>query len=453
MMNDLFKLAMQGVKQKSKLTVLMIVNLVIGITLLLTMSTTVTLGSSTPLASKAENVINVSLNFMDAEFNIQNIFRYPPMTYQDAEQLKNAQLALKHLSFNYDTRFVIAPEHDGLARPIVATASATDKDYFKILDVNFIYGGPWDESQTDSDVIVIDKKVNDQLFASENSIGNMVKVNNQLLKVVGVMDLSHFKNRFQNKRFSNRYNDLAALPLATAERINAQRSGRIPCQTKDEENRNSYREFDIQGLKSAECGYLTVWAELDDENAEKQLAGLNNWSRNYVKQQNKQGRFPHADKYKLTSLKTLSDENSRFMRWEQVYLQFAYLLFAISLVNTVGILLAKYQAKTKLVSLYRALGANRLYVIKIHLIEISIIALAAIFLGIAMAHLGLELMFQVSMYQMDYSADPSLVKHLYSMDYHFVLKAGVFIYSAIIVAGLYPVIRISGVSPAAQLRG
>ena len=33
-MKDLFQLALQGVKQKGKLTILMIVNLVIGITLL-----------------------------------------------------------------------------------------------------------------------------------------------------------------------------------------------------------------------------------------------------------------------------------------------------------------------------------------------------------------------------------------------------------------------------------
>jgi ABC-type antimicrobial peptide transport system permease subunit len=57
------------------------------------------------------------------------------------------------------------------------------------------------------------------------------------------------------------------------------------------------------------------------------------------------------------------------------------------------------------------------------------------------------------MYQMDYSADPSLVKHFFSMDYSFALTSGAFIYAAILIAGLYPVYRISGISPASQLRG
>jgi ABC-type antimicrobial peptide transport system permease subunit len=39
------------------------------------------------------------------------------------------------------------------------------------------------------------------------------------------------------------------------------------------------------------------------------------------------------------------------------------------------------------------------------------------------------------------------------MDYSFALTSGTFIYAAILIAGLYPVYRISGISPASQLRG
>lgn len=452
-MKELIQLAMQGVRQKAKLTLLMVINLVIGITLLLTMSTTVKLSGSTGLERKGELVRNVSLNFMDADHELRHSFRYPPLTYQDAMQLKNAGLEVKHLSLNYDTRLIIEPVQEGSARPITATASASDLDYFKVFQVPFVYGGPWDQAQNSSEVIVIDKKVNDQLFAGEDSVGEFVKVNKQLLKVVGVMDLSKYKRRVQNMRFSNRYNDLAVVPMATAEQINLPRSGFMPCQSKERAISSEFREQDLTGLKSAECGYLTAWVEFDQAKLTKQLGTLELWARNYTQQQAELGRFPHQDKFKVQSLNALLEELMQFMRWERVYLQFAYLLFAICLVNTVGILLAKYQAKNKLVSLYRALGASRSYVMKIHLLEVSIIAFAAILIGILMAHLGLELMYQVNLYQMDYSADPELVKTLFTMDYGFALSTSAFIYGSIVIAGLYPVIRVSGISPAAQLRG
>ncbi|MEQ3514368.1 ABC transporter permease [Pseudoalteromonas sp. BZB3] len=452
-MKDLFQLALQGVKQKGKLTILMIVNLVIGITLLLTMSTTVKLSGNSVLTNKAPQMHHFSLNYMDNDFEIRNQFRYPPLTFQDAQALKNADLDYKHLSFNYDTRFILESEQLDSARPMIATASASDINYFNIFNVPFIFGAPWLEAQSDSDVIVIDKKVNDHFFSGENSVGQIIKVDKQPLKIVGVMDLSQHNRRISNMRFSNRYNDLAIVPMATAERMNLPRAGYMPCQTKEENQRSEYRQHNISALKSAECGYLHTWIEFDQQNHQQQLAAATLWARNYTQQQAKLGRFPHEEKYKLNDLQLLLNEFTQFMRWEKVYLQFSYLLFAICLVNTVGILLAKYQSKNKLVSLYRALGASRWYIVKIHLIEISLIAFAAIIAGVLFAHLGLELMFQVNMYQMDYSADPSLVKHLFSMDYSFALTSGAFIYAAILIAGLYPVYRISGISPASQLRG
>ncbi|WP_404396013.1 ABC transporter permease [Pseudoalteromonas phenolica] len=452
-MKDLFQLALQGVKQKGKLTILMIVNLVIGITLLLTMSTTVKLSGNSVLADKASQMHHFSLNYMDNDFEIRNQFRYPPLTFQDAQALKNADLDYKHLSFNYDTRFILESEQLDSARPMIATASASDIDYFSVFNVPFIFGAPWLETQSESDVIVIDKKVNDHFFSGENSVGQFIKVDKQSLKIVGVMDLSQHKRRISNMRFSNRYNDLAIVPMATAERMNLPRAGYMPCQTKEENQRSEYRQHNVSALKSAECGYLHTWIEFDKQNHQQQLAAATLWARNYTQQQASLGRFPHEEKYKLNDLQLLLNEFAQFMRWEKVYLQFSYLLFAICLVNTVGILLAKYQSKNKLVSLYRALGASRWYIVKIHLIEISLIAFAAIIAGVLFAHLGLELMFQVNMYQMDYSADPSLVKHFFSMDYSFALTSGAFIYAAILIAGLYPVYRISGISPASQLRG
>ncbi|KZN45161.1 hypothetical protein N474_05645 [Pseudoalteromonas luteoviolacea CPMOR-2] len=455
-MNDLLHLAWQGFRQKSKLTSLMIANLVIGITLLLTMGTIIAQSGQSAISHKLDQLHHISLNFMDAEFDRRNAFRTPPLTYRDTQALTQAyqqdDIELENLSFSYTTSFVLDVEDD-TARPMDATSSAVDNAFFPMMQIPFLYGAAWGDDMSEEAIIVLDKKANDHLFAGQNSVGKRVVINNQLLEVVGVVDLSSHTYRFQNISFSNRENDLAFVPLGYAINHNLPRVGYMPCMTKEEPARPSYRQSDINGLKTAECGFIHAWAEVSLLNSDEQLGNLTLWLRNYTKQQASQGRFTHLESYYVQSLRLFHDTIYGFMDWERVYLNFAYLLFAITLVNTVGILLAKNQHRAKLVSLYRALGANRAYIIQIQIIELFIAASIAIILGLVGAQIGLYVMYLLALYQMDYVGVADQVLKLYSMDMLFALKAAGAIYLTIIIAGLFPIIKASRIAPASQLRG
>ncbi|KZN60585.1 hypothetical protein N473_24170 [Pseudoalteromonas luteoviolacea CPMOR-1] len=455
-MKDALHLAWQGFKQKSKLTTLMIVNLVIGITLLLTMSTIIDQSGRSAMSHKLNELNHISLNYMDSEFDRRHALRTPPMTYLDAQALSMAfeqkEVSLANLSFNYTTSFILDLS-DNSARPLDATGSAVDEHFFAIMDAPFLFGSPWPENMNDSAIIVLEKKANDHLFAGQNSVGKFVVINNQQLEVVGVVDLSHHTFRFQNNSFSNRENDLAFIPLNYAMSNNLPRVGYMPCMTKEEPLRTQFRQSNMTGLKSAECGFLHAWAQVSTDNAQQQLDQLTLWLRNYTQQQMSQGRFPHSEPYYVQSLKLLHDTIYSFMDWERVYLNFAYLLFAITLVNTVGILLAKNQHRAKLVSLYRALGANKMYIIKLQVIELLIGATIAITLGLVGAQLGLYVMYLLAMYSMDYVGVAEQVQRLYNMDIWFALKAALSIYATILIAGLFPIITASRIAPASQLRG
>ncbi|TMP33646.1 ABC transporter permease [Pseudoalteromonas rubra] len=453
-MKDLVQLAWRGLKQKRKLTLLMVINLAIGITLLLTMGTIVTRSGHSPIDERADRIYHVSLNFMDPDYENRSPFSVPPLTYQDAQSLYAdwANHNSVRLSLNYTTSFVIDLP-DRSVRPVTAEASAADARYFDLLQVPFIYGEPWRADMDNTAVIVLDKKANDLLFGGENSIGQQVVINNRQLEVVGVMDMSAYLRRFQNMRFRGRVNDMAVIPLGYAHANNIARTGYMPCRTKDEVLRSRYRRDDVQGLKGAECGYLHAWAEFDSQNLEQNHAELTLWLRNYAEQQVTQGRFGHAEPFYLSKLATLNDRMSDNLYWEQIYLKFAYLLFAICLINTIGILLAKNQSRAKLVSLYRALGANKLYILKIQLLELSMLSGAAIALGLLLAQFGLVAMFHLALYQADYLADAEQVRRMYSMDIPFALQAAMGIFIAIFTAGLYPIIKASHTAPAAQLRG
>ncbi|MEC4089691.1 ABC transporter permease [Pseudoalteromonas rubra] len=453
-MKDLMQLAWRGLKQKRKLTLLMVLNLAIGITLLLTMGTIVTRSGHSPIDERAERIYHVSLNFMDPEFERRTAFRSPPLTYRDAEAVSEAfnSSPMIRLSLNYTTSFVLDLP-DKSVRPVTAEASAADANYFELLQVPFIYGAPWREEMQDDAVIVLDKKANDLLFGGENSVGKQVVINNRQLEVVGVMDISAYLRRFQNMRFQGRANDMAVVPLGYAHANNLPRTGYMPCRTKEEAARTRYRREDAQGLKNAECGYLHGWAMLDPMQLDNSHAELTLWARNYAQQQTSLGRFSHAEPYYLTQLASLNDRMSDNLYWEQIYLKFAYLLFAICLINTIGILLAKNQSRAKLVSLYRALGANKLYILKIQLLELSMLSSAAIILGLLLAQFGLIAMFHLALYQADYLADAEQVRRMYSMDIPFALQAAVGIFVAIFTTGLYPIVKASRTAPAAQLRG
>ncbi|WP_415839131.1 FtsX-like permease family protein [Pseudoalteromonas maricaloris] len=143
----------------------------------------------------------------------------------------------------------------------------------------------------------------------------------------------------------------------------------------------------------------------------------------------------------------------RFLAWEAIYLTFSYFLFGICLVNTVGILLAKFQANRKLISLYRALGANRGVIMKIHFLEILMLTVASVALGFVLAFAGLELMFHLRMYQADYMAFAEQVRQIYQFDGELALLTTIGIFLAVGISGLYPIYRSSRVSPAAELRG
>ncbi|CAM4242964.1 MULTISPECIES: ABC transporter permease [Pseudoalteromonas] len=453
-MKELILLAWQGLKQKPKLSALMVINLAVGITLMLTMSAIVKQSSSEVIGHKGDYLYTAGLNFFDSDQDVVDFNQFPRWTYQDAEALKQADLPYEHLSFNYTTEFIVGLA-DNSVRPISVEASGTDRDMFSVLDAPFIHGASWSEQsqQSGEAVAVISKNANDHLFGGANSVGQFIQVQGEQIQVVGVVDLSNYKRRFQDLSFSNNYNHDAFIPLNYAYAQNFPRTGQVSCRTDDLYTATNPRSGNIDMLKSAECGYLTVWFQYQKDMGAAHLAELKTWLNNYIANQQAVGRFQHNNLTDFYSMGELYILIQRFLAWEAIYLTFSYFLFGICLVNTVGILLAKFQANRKLISLYRALGANRGVIMKIHFLEILMLTVASVALGFVLAFAGLELMFHLRMYQADYMAFAEQVRQIYQFDGELALLTTIGIFLAVGISGLYPIYRSSRVSPAAELRG
>jgi len=119
------------------------------------------------------------------------------------------------------------------------------------------------------------------------------------------------------------------------------------------------------------------------------------------------------------------------------------LFLVVCLLNTIGLLLAKFMGKSTDISLRRALGASRSSLFVQHMIESGLIGLGGGVLGLGLTWLGLrgiEMLF----------AD--MVKNLVSLDWVMVVTAICLAIASALLAGLYPTWRACHIAPASQLK-
>lgn len=127
----------------------------------------------------------------------------------------------------------------------------------------------------------------------------------------------------------------------------------------------------------------------------------------------------------------------------RVMLGLSLLFLVVCLLNTIGLLLAKFLGKSGDISLRRALGASRSSLFIQHMIESGLIGLGGGIFGLCLAWLGLR---GIEMLFGDF------IENLVGMDWVMVLTAiGLAILSALL-AGLYPTWRACSIAPASQLK-
>jgi putative ABC transport system permease protein len=197
---------------------------------------------------------------------------------------------------------------------------------------------------------------------------------------------------------------------------------------------DSFRDF----LES-ECVWIQAWVELGTRaKVEEFKAFLDG----YVMEQKTLGRFQRPLNNKLSKVSEWLELNEVVQDDERVLLGIAFMFLAVCLLNTVGLLLAKFSGTAAVVSLHRALGASRMLIFRQHIVEVALIGVAGGLLGIGLGWLLLLALRQLynsyeAVTQLDWSV--GLIALLLS------LVAGV-------LAGLYPTWRICRLPPAPYLK-
>lgn len=433
------RLALASIRRTPLLSALMVLALGLGIGAFMTTFTVYYLMSGDPIPHKSSVLYAVQLDNWDpndppteSASDVQ-----PQLTYRDGQNLMKADTPATMQAQMYATDAVVVPE-DG-EPPFDENIRATYNPFFAMFDVPFLYGQAWtgEDDEDHAQVAVIGRELNDRLFDGENSVGRSIRLDDKFFKITGVIDHWQPMPRFYHADSSGRsFSDTEQIfiPFTVAVDGPMGPSGNTNCWKPMDESLPA-----IQGFLQSECVWTQFWAQLDTP---EQATAYKDYLDNYVRDQKEIGRFERPLNTFISDVNQWMEVNEVVRSDNRVLVRLSFLFLLVCVLNTVGLLLAKFLGKSGEVALRRAMGASRGAVFTQNLVEVGMIGVLGGVAGTGLAWLGLKAV--ESMYRG--------YQHLVHLDPVMLTTAvGVATISAIL-AGLYPVWRVSQLAPAGLLK-
>ena len=411
----------------------MVIGIGLGIAASMTTLTVLHLMGSDPIPWKSDKLHYVQLDNWDVNQPYYDDGRPPDqVTYRDAVALMEAGKADKQ-SAMYKLAMPVQPENPEI-KPFRALGRVAYTDFFGMFEPPFRFGSPWGASEDASHarVIVLGKEINEKLFGGQDSVGKSVRLDGNDYRVVGVLGDWNLRFRYYdvtNGAFADP--DEFFIPFTTAIDLKQRASGNNSCFSPSGDGWDAYLDSD--------CVWIQMWVQLDSAHG---LEEYKSFLDNYVNEQKKLGRFQRPLNNRLLDVNGWMKDQEVVSRDMEVQTGLAFAFLIVCLVNTVGLLLAKFTRKAGEIGLRRALGASRRQVFGQYMIESGVVGLSGGLLGLALTGLGL---IAVRALYSEYQT----VAHLdWAMTFLTIALAIV----AALLAGIYPTWRACRVQPAAQLK-
>lgn len=436
------RLAWKSFGRNPGLTVLMVLAIALGIAVCVITLTMYRAMSGNPLWWKDDRLYAVTIDVWDPEqphSEDKPHLAPPQLTYRDLNALFASDIPERKVRMY--TPYGVLTRPDRAAKPQPARVRVTTRDFFAMFEAPFQYGGPWSEAadRGPQPVIVLGKQSNDRLFGGRNSVGRTVRFNDREFRVVGVVDEWLMLPRVYdlNTGALNDPDD-AYLPFLWGETLELFNSG----------NTNCWKPEPIDGFRQflgSECVWTQLWVELPDAAARERMQAFLDA---YARQQKRSGRYLRPLNNRLTPPSQWLLDNDVVSHDNRVLVGLAFAFLAVCLLNTVGLLLAKFLNGASIAGVRRALGASRRDIFLQHLTEVGVVAVAGAVLGLVLGALGLVGL--RALY-----ADPTRAggyQAIAHVDATSVVTALALAVIAAIAAGLYPAWRIGRLPPASYLK-
>lgn len=431
------ELALRSLKRSRALTALMILAIALGIGACMTTVTVLHVLSSDPLPGRSASIFFPQMDPRDMKNYASDQASpgqdYPrQLTWVDGMNLLRSHRA-DHQALMVGGQ-VAMQGPDERTDPFYSSSRYTTADFFPMFETPFRYGRAWTAAEDDgrSRVVVLGSDLNDKLFHGEDSTGRTVHADGHDLRVIGVLKpwrpAPHF---FDLNVGTYSGQDDVFIPLSTARDFLLARAGGIQCWGKG--------AGDESTLETADCAWLQFWVELDSS---AKVAAYRDFLDHYVAEQKAIGRFERPTNARMLDLMGWLDHEKVVPSDVRLQVWLALAFFLVCLINTVGLMLAKFMRRSGEVGVRRALGASRVSVFAQLLTEAGMVGLVGGIAGLLLSWLGLWV---VRLQPVSYAA-------LAHLDLTMLAATFAVAIGATVAAGVLPAWRACRITPALQLK-
>lgn len=432
-------LGVRSLRRNPVLTALMVLTLAIGVAASMSTLTVLHVMSGDPMPSKSDRLIVPFLDVGEAQGYVpgeKRSFFHNQVTYRDSMAMLQSGQGIRRTVVQ-DVFGVIEPARPDLPVSTVEGV-ATTADYFPMFELPFRHGAPWGAAQdrAAANVAVLSLKKAEDLFGHGNPVGRRFRMWNREFTVIGVVDhwnpVPRYTHVINGNGGSFNGEDTVYVPFSTAVAAEQGSNGSTSCMK--DPARPGY-----QGFLESECIWLQFWFELASP---ADRPALKDWLDGYVREQKRLGRMERPQPLELYDLPQWLDHMEVVPKDHKaaVWLSLGFLL--LCMVNTMGLLLAKFSARAPEIGVRRALGATRGTVFRQFLVEAGVIGLTGGTLGLLLSVASLWVIRRQS-------RDLSVVAH---MDWEMLAATFGIALLAALLAGLLPTWRSAQVTPALQLK-
>jgi putative ABC transport system permease protein len=427
------KLGIKSIGRNPIMSSLMVLAIALGIGACMTTVTVFYMMDANPNTAKNDVLYVVQPDSWSPEESYDDNDEPPPqLTYNDAMALMTDKKGLRQSAMVKNNQ-IIQPE-DSTQVPFYAAGRANFKDFFQMFSTTFKYGSAWTDADDANslNVVVLNESLNEQVFGGEDSVGKQINMGNKFYTVVGVLNKFNPQPRYYDLTNEN-FADAAEffMPFNTMITHKIRRDGNTSCW---ENSGPTYEEF-----LNSRCIWIQFWVELESASQRQQYLEYLNA---YIDEKYHPENYPRKVNSKIRNIQEWLDFNQVVGDDAQVQLGLAFMFLIVCLLNTLGLLLAKFLGKSPEIGLRRALGATRSVLFTQHIIESGLIGVIGGLGGLLMAFLGL--------YAVNNLYDG--FDELATMDWLMVSLTILLSIIATVLAGLYPTWRACHVAPAGQLK-
>lgn len=431
-------LGVRSLHRNPALTALMLVTLAVGVAASISTLTILHIMSGNPIPDKSDKLLTPL-------FDVGPLRTYDPnapreeyevvVTYKDSVAMLDSGLGLRRTPV-IDVGGSIEPARPDLPVTDIQGVAVTG-DYFAMFEAPFLSGSGWSaaEDRGAARVAVISKRKAEQLFGTAEAVGRKLKIWDRELTVVGVLQdwspvprYTHVLNGTGG--LFNGQDDMF-VPFSTAIAAEQRSNGTTNC---SDDPAPGY-----EGLLKSECTWMFFWFEVARP---ADRARIRDWLDAYQQEQRRLGRLQRPVAPKLFDVMEWLDYVGAVQNDNRIAVWLSLGFLAICMVNTMGLLLAKFSVRSAEVGVRRALGASRGAIFRQFLTESAVIGLAGGVLGLALSFATLWLIRKQA---------PGL-ENVARMDWTMLATTFALALGASLAAGVLPTWRASRVTPALQLK-